>query len=67
MITVKILKGDRKKTVRYKENLKVEDLLKKFGYSYETAVVKRNKRINTEEEIIDDNDKITIIPIVSGG
>ncbi|MEA1993529.1 MAG: MoaD/ThiS family protein [Euryarchaeota archaeon] len=53
--------------MRYKENLKVEDLLKKFGYSYETAVVKRNKRINTEEEIIDDNDKITIIPIVSGG
>ncbi|MCK4310044.1 MAG: MoaD/ThiS family protein [Methanomicrobia archaeon] len=67
MITVKFLREDKEESMKYKENLKVEDVLKMFGYSSETAVVQRNGKINTEEETVKDNDEILIIPVVSGG
>ncbi len=67
MIKVKFLREDKEESIKYKENLRVDDILKIFGYSSETAVVQRKGKINTEEEIIKDNDEILIIPVVSGG
>jgi sulfur carrier protein ThiS len=67
MITVKFLREDKEESIKYKENFKIEDVLKIFGYNSETAVVQRNGKINTEEETVKDNDEILIIPVVSGG
>ncbi|MCK4637516.1 MAG: MoaD/ThiS family protein [Methanomicrobia archaeon] len=67
MITVKFLREDKEESIKYKENFKIDDVLKIFGYSSETAVVQRNGKINTEEETVKDNDEILIIPVVSGG
>ncbi len=67
MITVKFLREDKEESIKYKENFKIDDVLKIFGYNSETAVVQRNGKINTEEETVKDNDEILIIPVVSGG
>ncbi|KXB01364.1 hypothetical protein AKJ41_01775 [candidate division MSBL1 archaeon SCGC-AAA259O05] len=45
----------------------IEDLLEKLDKNREMVVVKRNEKIIPEEEALEDGDKITIIPIASGG
>jgi len=66
MIKVRFLREDKEESIIYKENLTVDDVLQKFGYSSETAVVKRNGKINTEDENVEDNDDILIISVGSG-
>ena len=66
MIKVRFLREDKEELVEYKEDLKIEDILRKFGYSSETAVVKRNGKINTEDENVEDNDDILIMSVGSG-
>lgn len=46
---------------------RIEDLLEELDKNHETVVVKRNEKIVPEDEALDDGDKITIIPVVSGG
>ena len=67
MIKVKLLRENKEEVIGYEEDLTIEDVLRKFGYNSETAVVERNGKINTEEEIVKDNDEVFIIPVISGG
>jgi len=67
MIKVRLLRENKEKFIEYSRGLKIEDILKTFGYSSETAVVKRNGKISIEDEHIEDNDELLIIPVISGG
>lgn len=55
------------KEIEYEENLKVEDILKREDIPIETVVVKLNDQTVTEEEIVNDDDKIEIIKVIYGG
>jgi len=66
MIKVRFLREDKEELMEYKEDLKIEDILRKFGYSSETVVVKRNGKINTEDENVENDDDILIISVGSG-
>jgi sulfur carrier protein ThiS len=61
------MREDRNESVAYEHDLTVGDILTKFGYNVETAVVTREGRVHTEDERIEDDDLISIIPVVSGG
>ncbi len=67
MITVKLLREGTEEQIPCEENLTVEDVLEKCKYTTETAVVQRDGKILTEDEVVDDNDTVQIIPVVSGG
>jgi len=45
----------------------VEELLKKLEINPETVLVLRTEEVLTEDEILDDKDKIEILNVVSGG
>lgn len=55
------------KEIEYEENLKVEDILKNENIAIETVVVKLNDETVTEDEIVQDNDKIEVIKVIYGG
>ncbi|KXA90915.1 hypothetical protein AKJ63_00615 [candidate division MSBL1 archaeon SCGC-AAA259D18] len=66
-IKVRVI-GDRQiKVHELPSDTRVEDLLEKLDKNRETVVVKRNEKIVPEEETLEERDKITIIPVVSGG
>ncbi|HDM22426.1 MAG: MoaD/ThiS family protein [Methanomicrobia archaeon] len=67
MIKVRLLRENKEKFIEYSRGLKIEDILESLGYSSETAVVKRNGKISIEDEYIEDNDELLIIPVISGG
>lgn len=49
------------------EGVRVIDLLGELGRNSEEVVVKRNEKIVSEKEELEDGDEIVIVPIVSGG
>jgi len=55
------------KEIEFEENLKVEDILKKEDIAIETVVVKINDQTVTEDEIVNDNDKLEVIKVIYGG
>ncbi len=46
---------------------KVVELLQQLGLNQEVFLVVRNHEVITEEEILNDNDKIELLSVVSGG
>ncbi len=45
----------------------VQDLLTNLNINSETVLVTRNNEILTEDELLNDQDKIEILSVVSGG
>ncbi len=66
-IYVKIIGADEKKYEINIDKIIVKDLLKKLGLSSSEYIVLRNNTIVTEEDVIVDNDELTIYPVKSGG
>lgn len=64
---ITFINKDETKEIEYEENLKVEDILKKEEIPIETVVVKLNDETVTEDEIINDNDKLEVIKVIYGG
>jgi sulfur carrier protein len=61
---------DRKKeekTVEVDENTSVKDLLTKINVNPVTVIVSKDNNILTEDEKLNDNDKIKLISVISGG
>ena len=54
------------KKVSLKDN-SVKDLLKELNINQETVLVTRNNEVLTEDEILNNNDKIEILSVISGG
>ncbi len=46
---------------------RIKDLLDNIGKNSEEVVVKRNEKIVSKEEKVEEGDNIMVIPIVSGG
>ncbi|MBS3815594.1 MAG: MoaD/ThiS family protein [Hadesarchaea archaeon] len=46
---------------------RIIDLLEEAGFNTENVVVRRNGKIVTEEEALEDSDEIELVPVVSGG
>lgn len=51
----------------FENGVKIMDLLEELDRNPETIVVKRNGMIVPEQEELEDEDEIEIIPVVSGG
>lgn len=66
-VTVRQAGKKRKREIRLDPHTTIADLLQKLGYSRETIVVRRNKKIVAEEERLSDGDLIEILTIVTGG
>ena len=66
-MTIKLINKDNVKEIEYTENTKIEDILKKENIPTETVVIKQNGATVTEDEEINDNDKIEIIKVIYGG
>lgn len=66
-VEIKTVGGDRFKSFSVPSDSKIIDLLEKLEQQPEVIVVKRNGKIISEHEKLKDGDKLTIIPVVSGG
>lgn len=66
-MSIKIINKKNIKEIDFKENTTVKDILKQEDIALETAVVKINDQTVTEDEVIQDNDEITIIKVIYGG
>lgn len=51
----------------FAERMSVRKLLERLGVLPETVVVVRNEEIVTEDELLDVNDEVELIRVVSGG
>lgn len=49
------------------DGVEIIDLIERLGRNPEGIVVKRNDKIVSEKENLEDGDSIVIVPIVSGG
>ncbi|MDP6600621.1 MAG: MoaD/ThiS family protein [Candidatus Woesearchaeota archaeon] len=58
---------NKEKTVEVDENSSVKDLLGKMKINPVTVIVSRDNNILTEDEKINDRDKIKLISVISGG
>lgn len=66
-MTITLINKKDVKEIEYEENLKVEDILKRENIPIETVVVKLNDQTVTEDEPVNDNDKMEIIKVIYGG
>ncbi|AWX32573.1 MoaD/ThiS family protein [Methanosphaera sp. BMS] len=66
-MTITLINKKDVKEIEYEENLKVEDILKREDIPIETVVVKLNDQTVTEDEPVNDNDKMEIIKVIYGG
>ncbi|MBQ6443472.1 MAG: MoaD/ThiS family protein [Methanosphaera sp.] len=66
-MTITLINKKDVKEIEYEENLKVEDILKREDIPIETVVVKLNNQTVTEDEPVNDNDKMEIIKVIYGG
>lgn len=66
-MSITIINKKDVKEIEYEENLKVEDILKREDIPIETVVVKLNNQTVTEDEIVNDEDKLEIIKVIYGG
>ena len=60
-------KEKKEKTVEVDKNITVKDLLKKININPVTVIVSKDNNIITEDEKLNDNDKISLISVISGG
>jgi sulfur carrier protein ThiS len=58
---------ERTKETREIEISKYEDIFSRLNLNKEAMLVIRNNQLITEKTEIRDNDKITILPVISGG
>ena len=58
---------NKEKIVEVDENSSVKDLLGKMKINPVTVIVSRDNNILTEDEKINDRDKIKLISVISGG
>ena len=58
---------NKEKTVDLDLNSSVKDLLSKMNINPVTVIVSRDRNIITEDEKINDKDKIKLISVISGG
>ena len=58
---------NKEKTIEVDENSSVKDLLGKMKINPVTVIVSRDNNILTEDEKINDRDKIKLISVISGG
>ena len=58
---------NKEKTIEVDENSSVKDLLTKMNINPVTVIVSRDDNIITENEKINDKDKIKLISVISGG
>ena len=58
---------NKEKTVKVDGNASVKDLLNKMNVNPVTVIVSRDNNIITEDEKLNNNDKIRLISVISGG
>lgn len=58
---------NKEKTIDLDMNSSVKDLLTKMNINPVTVLVSRDNNIITEDETINDKDKIKLISVISGG
>ncbi len=66
-MSIKLINKENVKEIEFKENTKIEDLLKQEEIPIETVVIKQNGETVTEDELISDNDEIEVIKVIYGG
>lgn len=66
-MSIKFINKNNVKDIEYQENLTVEDILKNEDIAIETVVVKINDVTVTEDEIVNDEDKLEVIKVIYGG
>lgn len=66
-VKVHLMEEDRTETRSLSPESSIIDLLEELNRNPESVVVKRNGKIVTEEEKVEEGDEVTIIPVVSGG
>lgn len=58
---------NKEKTIELDINSSVKDLLAKMDVNPVTVIVSRDDNIITEDEKVNDSDKIRLISVISGG
>ncbi len=58
---------NKEKTVKVDGNASVKDLLNKMNVNPVTVIVSRDNNIITEDEKVNDKDKIRLFSVISGG
>ncbi|MEM0001391.1 MAG: MoaD/ThiS family protein [Desulfurococcaceae archaeon] len=66
MIKVRILESNKTIEINEKE-VKVSELLRRLGLSSSEIIVIKNNNIVTEEDVLVDNDEVTVFTVKSGG
>ena len=66
-ISVFFDRENKEKTVKVDGNASVKDLLNKMNVNPVTVIVSRDNNIITEDEKLNNNDKIRLISVISGG
>ncbi len=67
MIKVRVIGRKIERELEYQKGMKVKDVLKAVGFNTESAIAKVNGKVALEDDPINDNDYVEVIPVVSGG
>jgi sulfur carrier protein ThiS len=66
-VRVELSRTNEKKEVELKKDSKILDLLEKIGIKPDTAIVMKNKKLLPVDDVIEDNESLTILHISSSG
>ena len=66
-ISVFFDRENKEKIIEVGGNASVKDLLNKMNVNPVTVIVSRDNNIITEDEKVNDNDKIRLFSVISGG
>lgn len=66
-IEVRDLRDQNSESCSVPSGADIGDLLEDLDFNFEAVVVKRNGKIVTEEEELNEGDEIIVVPVVSGG
>ncbi len=67
MIKVKVLGRGIEREIEWRKGLTVADVLREVGFNTESAIARVNGRVALEDERMEDNASVEVIPVVSGG
>ncbi|WP_087037448.1 MoaD/ThiS family protein [Thermococcus litoralis] len=67
MIKVRVIGRKIERELEYQKGMKVKDILRAVGFNTESAIAKVNGKVALEDDPINDNDYVEVIPVVSGG
>jgi len=67
MIKVKVLGRGIEREIEWRKGLTVADVLREVGFNTESAIARVNGRVALEDERVDENAFVEVIPVVSGG